>query len=60
MTLIIAGMRCWAGRGRGYRWRAVRGSRGKASAGGPEGGAPRRSRNGLKMFHKQILSQNEA
>ena len=36
------------------------GFRGEAPAGGPGGGAPRLSRNELKMFHEQILSRNEA
>ena len=36
--------------------------RGEAPAGGSGGGggAPRLSRNELEMFHKQILSRNEA
>ena len=36
------------------------GSRGEVPPGGPGGGAPLLSRNELKMFHKQILSRNEA
>ena len=36
------------------------GSGGGAPAGGSGGGTPRLSRNELKMFHKQILSRNEA
>ena len=70
VTLIIAGMRWWAGRGREYRRREARGS-GAQPLWGP-GAKPRRgvrgrsppppplSRNELKMFHKQILSRNEA
>ena len=51
MTLIIAGMRWWAGRGREYRWREARGSGGEV---------PARGSNELKIFHKQIFSRNEA
>ena len=46
VTLIIAGTRGWAGRGKPRR--------------GVRGRSPRLSRNELKMFHKQILSRNEA
>ena len=35
-------------------------SRGEAPAGVTAGRVPRLSRNELKMFHKQILSRNEA
>ena len=62
---------CWnAGggrRGREYRWREARGSGAQPRWGpgampqrGIGGGAPRLSRSELKMFHEQILSQNEA
>ena len=44
--------------GSGIRSAAPVGSRGEARGGG--GGAPRLSRNELKMFHEQILSRNEA
>ena len=46
--------------GAGVRGAAPVGSRGEGPAGGSGGGAPRLSRNELKMFHKQILSRNEA
>ena len=42
------------------RGAAPMGSRGEARAGGSGGGAPRLSRNELKMFHEQILSRNKA
>ena len=35
-------------------------SRGEASAGGLGGGAPRLTRNELKMFHEKIVSRNKA
>ena len=67
VTLIIAGMRWWAGRRREYRWREAR-SLGRSpgrvqgrSPGGRFGGLrPRLSRTDLKMFHEKILSRNEA
>ena len=46
--------------GAGVRGAAPVGSRGEAPAGGPGGGPLRLSRNELKMFHEQILSQNKA
>ena len=46
--------------GAGVRGAAPVGSRSEAPAGGSGGGTPRLSRNELKMFHKQILSRNEA
>ena len=63
---------CWhAGGGRGGRGSGGGGrrggpgaapveSRGEAPAGGSGDGAPRLSRNELKMFHEQIVSRNEA
>ena len=46
--------------GAGVRGTAPVGSRGQVSAGGSRGGAPRLSRDELKMFHEQIVSRNEA
>ena len=68
VTLIIDGMRVVGGTGEGVqaeggagvRGAAPVGSRGEAPAGGPGGGPLRLSRNELKMFHEQILSQNKA
>ena len=44
----------------GVRGAAPVGSKDKAPMGGSGGGAPRLTRNELKMFHKQILSRNKA
>ena len=46
--------------GAGVRGATPVGSRSEAPAGGSGGGAPRLSRNDLKMFHKPILSRNDA
>ena len=46
--------------GEGVQVEGGAGVRGATPVGGSGGGAPRLSRNELKMFHKQILSRNEA
>ena len=46
--------------GAGVRGAAPVGFRGEAPAEGAGGGGPQLPRNELKMFHKQILSRNEA
>ena len=38
----------------------TRGGPGRNPGGGSGSGAPRQSRNELKMFHEQIVSRNEA
>ena len=57
VPLIIADMRVVGGMGDGVQVEGGAGVRGAAPVGC---GAPRLSRNEVKMFHEQILSRNEA